>query len=295
MYCLTSLDIAKNHFKQASDILHFYESVYGPYPWPRDGYKLVESPYEGMENQTAIAYGNNYKNILHLFDYIILHESAHEWWGDSVTVPDYAEVWIHEGIATYSEALYVEHVLGRQAYLKYVNFFSLYIRNKRPVVGPHDVNYWDYKDIDVYLKGAIMLHTLRNTLANDSVFFDIMKSFYNLHKYKFAVTGDFIDLVNKKTCNNYKWFFNQYLYNRTCPELQWQLNFNPDKKTNEFHFRWSNTSEDFSIPIKIQTETQTIIIKPTTKFQTIDLSNDNSVRINTDLSYIALKRIRWIY
>ncbi len=113
-----NLDIARKHFEQIVNMLHFYESVYGPYPWPRDGYKLVESPYEGMENQTAIAYGNGYKNLVNLFDQIILHESAHEWWGNSVTVPDFAEVWIHEGFATYSEALYVEHEYGHQCLFK---------------------------------------------------------------------------------------------------------------------------------------------------------------------------------
>ena len=152
-----NLDTAKKHFRQTVDILKFYENTYGPYPWPRDGYKLVESPFEGMEHQTAIAYGNGYKTNLGLFDYIILHESAHEWWGNSVTVPDYAEVWMHEGFATYSEALYYEKLKGHEGYLRYMKLYAMFIKNKRPVVGPHDVNYWDYKDVDVYMKGAINL------------------------------------------------------------------------------------------------------------------------------------------
>jgi len=129
-YVLTyNLDKAKSHFQQASEIIRFYEMRFGDYPWWNEGYKLVESPYKGMENQTAIAYGNDYKNwIGKNFDYIILHETAHEWWGNSVSASDYAEIWLHEGFATYSEALYVEHTEGYNAYLKYLNFYSLLIR-----------------------------------------------------------------------------------------------------------------------------------------------------------------------
>jgi aminopeptidase N len=128
------LEKAKEHFLQVQSILHFYESAFGPYPWPKDGYKLVESPYEGMENQTAIAYGNNYNNFINAFDQIILHETAHEWWGNSINVPDYAEVWIHEGMATYAEAMYTEHNYGHNFYLSYLKFYALLIRNKKTVV-----------------------------------------------------------------------------------------------------------------------------------------------------------------
>ena len=116
-----------------------------------------------MEHQTAIAYGNKYKNSFgSSFDYIILHETAHEWWGNSVSIGDYAEIWLHEGFATYSEALYVEHLYGHEAYQRYLSVYAMLIKNKKPLIGPYDVNYWDYKDTDVYMKGALILHTLRN-------------------------------------------------------------------------------------------------------------------------------------
>lgn len=286
-----NLDKAREHFAQTTAILQYYESIYGPYPWPRDGYKLIESPYQGMENQTAIAYGNGYKNLANLFDHIILHESAHEWWGNSVNVPDYAEIWIHEGFASYSEALYAEHIYGLKIYLNLIRFYSYIIQNKKPVIGPHDVNYWDYKDGDVYMKGALMLHTLRNTLSNDSLFFDIIKSFYNLNKYKTVVTQNFVDMVNQKTRKDYTWFFMQYLYDRKCPELIWQFSNNKDKNKNELSYKWSNVASDFSIPVKIQNDSTTTIIWPTLKLQKIDLPPENStIKLNVDESYISLKR-----
>jgi aminopeptidase N len=285
-----NLDTARSQFKQAVDILHFYEDTYGPYPWPRDGYKLVESPFEGMEHQSAIAYGNGFKTYYGLFDYIILHESAHEWWGNSVTVPDYAEVWIHEGFATYSEALYLEHIRDHQSYLNYLRFYAMLIQNKKPVVGPHDVNFWDYHDTDIYMKGALTLHTLRNTINNDSLFFDILKTFYLTHRYKFAVTQDFIQLVNEKTGKDYTAFFNQYLYNRKCPVLLWEYSYNLDKQCNELYYKWSDAVEGFSIPIEVKTDSKTFLIRPTNKLQKSELPVDLNITMNTEGSYIAKKR-----
>jgi aminopeptidase N len=285
------LEKAKEHFLQVQSILHFYESAFGPYPWPKDGYKLVESPYEGMENQTAIAYGNNYNNFINAFDQIILHETAHEWWGNSINVPDYAEVWIHEGMAAYAEAMYTEHNYGHNFYLSYLKFYALLIRNKKTVVGPHDVNFWDYKDGDVYMKGALMLHTLRNTLTDDSLFFNIIKSFYNKYKYKEAVSQDFINLVNEMTGKDYSWFFKQYLYKRSSPELLVKKEFLSYKNTYELQYKWSNVDSDFSIPLKIVSGNETYTIWPTTKLQKIYLNKEKAISINTEESYIALKTV----
>ena len=117
------------HFEQVKEQLSFYEKTFGNYPWQRDGYKLVESPYAGMEHQSAIAYGNGYKNNRLGFDYIILHETAHEWWGNSVTAYDLADAWIHEGFATFSEALFVENKFGHEAYLNYLMLYRITISN----------------------------------------------------------------------------------------------------------------------------------------------------------------------
>jgi len=288
-----NLDKAKTHFKQTVDILKFYESKFGEYPWPRDGYKLVESPYEGMENQTAIAYGNNYKNeIGYDFDYIILHESAHEWWGNSVTAGDYADIWLHEGFATYSEALYVEYTKGYEAYLDYLSFYAMLIKNKRPVVGPYDVNYWDYNDGDVYFKGALMLHTLRNQINNDTLFFDIIKTFYSRYKYSIATTKEFIALVNEKTKKDYQWFFDQYLYSRACPQLEWAYNYKGDSNQNVFSYKWNNSNNNFRLAVKVKTGDGVITLYPSNDLQTINLISGDPVYANVNESYISLKRIK---
>jgi aminopeptidase N len=284
-------DKAKIHFQQTKDILSLYEKLYGRYPWPRDGYKLVESPFEGMEHQTAIAYGSRFKNINWIgADYIILHESAHEWWGNSVSVPDYAEVWIHEGLATYSEALFIEENQGYDVYLNYLRYYAMLIKNKRPVVGPHEVSYWDYKDIDVYMKGALMLHTLRNSMNNDSLFKDILKTFYQRYALKIAVSQNFIDLVNEKTGKDYLPFFKQYLYSRVCPELLWEYYYDIKVGKSYIYYRWSNANEDFSIPIKVKSGERTFLIRPTNKLQKSELPYSKSIVVNPNESYIANKR-----
>jgi aminopeptidase N len=287
-----NLDTARQHFKQTTDILKLYETTFGPYPWPRDGYKLVESPYEGMENQTAIAYGNHFKNEYNLFDYIIVHESAHEWWGNSLTVPDYSQIWLHEGFATYSEALYMEHLRGYDAYQMYLKIYSWFIKNKRPVIGPSDVNYWDYKDADVYMKGALVLHTLRNILNDDTLFFNIIKTFYKTYAYKIVTTDDFVNIVSSSTGKDYSWFFRQYLYDRICPRLEYRFIFNPNLKSNELYYRWGNINNDFPLPIKVIAGSDTRIIIPSNNFKKIDLQSASEIEINPDNSYIALKRVK---
>lgn len=259
---------AKYHFQQLKKQLAFYEKMFGPYPWQRDGFKLIESPYAGMEHQSAIAYGNGYKNdYQELFDYIILHETAHEWWGNSVTAADLSDAWIHEGFATYCEALYVENISGYEAYLDYMYWQRISILNKRPVVRKREIRYFDSNDEDIYNKGSWVLHSLRTTLENDSLFFDILKMFRLENHQKQIFTETFIDLVNKKTGKDYNWFFKQYLFRREAPILEFCW------KNNSLYFKWTNTNEDFELPIKIKVFDKTIKITPTSKIQKIELSN----------------------
>lgn len=259
---------AKFHFQQVKKHLAFYEKMFGEYPWQRDGFKLVESPYAGMEHQSAIAYGNGYKNdYQNLFDYIILHETAHEWWGNSVTAADLSDAWIHEGFASYCEALFVESISGYKEYLDYMYWQRVTILNKRPVVRKKEIRYFDYHDSDIYGKGSWILHTLRTTIANDSLFFDILKTFRTENHLKEIYSETFIDLVNKKTGKDYNWFFKQYLYQREAPfmEFCWM--------NDALYFRWKNTADDFVLPVKIKVRDKTITIYPTTKIQKIELSN----------------------
>ncbi len=286
-----NLEKAKKHFGQVEDIIRFFENIYGSYPWPKDGYKLVESPYEGMEHQSAIAYGNKYRNHFHYnFDYIILHETAHEWWGNSVTANDYADIWLHEGFATYSEALYVEKKYGYEEYLKFLLVYALFIRNERPVVGPRDVNYWDYWDADVYMKGALILHTLRNIIQDDSLFMNILRSFYQHYRYRIVKTEDFISLVNQMTGKDFTIFFNQYLFNRSCPELQWEYFYDIYEGKAYLYFRFKKAIPNFSIPVRIKIQEKSYLIYPTTELQKVEIPPTNKLIINSNYSYIAIKR-----
>jgi len=281
-----NLDKAKEHFKQTNKILTFYEKTFGAYPWPKDGFKLIESPFAGMEHQTAIAYGNGYKNEKYLeFDYIILHEVAHEWWGNAVSATDYADIWLHEGFATYSEALYVESTKGYQTYLNYLNIYSWFIKNKQPVVRVKDVNYWNEKDADVYMKGAMVLHTLREVLDDDKLFFDILKSFYSNFKYKNATTKDFMNLVNFKTGKNYDWFFNQYLFDRRVPILKYYSSYSRLDGFNVYYY-WDNVNKDFKMPITFEDRNGDIekyVITTTPRIINLDLSDEET-------SYFKLKK-----
>jgi aminopeptidase N len=263
---------ATEHFKQVHNILKTYEEVFGEYPWYNDGFKLIESPYAGMEHQTAIAYGNGYKNDADsTTDYIILHEIAHEWWGNSVTAKDLADVWIQEGFATYAESLFFEKKDGRNAYDNHLSFNALFIKNKYPVVGVKDRRWFHFrKGSDVYVKGAWILHTLREQLDNDSLFFDIIKTFYDTYKYQLVESKDFISLVNQKTEKDYNWFFRQYLNTNLVPELEYSTT--PD---GTLYYKWTKVHNDFDkLMIKLESQNDTIEIVPTREIQTISLPKD---------------------
>lgn len=282
------LEAAKRQFKQAPIALEAYEAYFGAYPWPRDGYKLIESPYAGMEHQSAIAYGEKFRNAgFGSYDYIIVHETAHEWWGNSITATDFSEAWIHEGFATYSEALVEERYKGEDAYMSYIKVISLFIGNERPVIGPRDVKFWDYHDNDLYMKGAIFLHTLRVALNNDPMFFDILKTFYQNHARGFARTQDLIELVKEKTGEDYDYLFQQYLYSRACPELEFRFTYNSTTGKDELICRWKNVNDDFKMPVYVGSSGKTKTVYPSKEVQVFEM-NGSSIQINPRLAYMKL-------
>ena len=263
-------DIAMDHFKQSHKILKCYEEKFGEYPWYNDGFKLIESPYAGMEHQTAIAYGNGYKNSPSTgIDYIILHEIAHEWWGNSVTATDLADVWIQEGFATYAESLFFEYDAGKEKYQDNILFNRLLIKNKYPVVGVRDRRWFHFrKGMDVYIKGAWILHTLRNQIDDDAVFFDIITSFYNKHKVQLVDSEDFIRVVNEKTGKDYHWFFEQYLNNNFAPTLEYA-----HTKDGLLYYRWINVTDSFNdLKVDLYFNGKKHQVVPSTKVQTIQLT-----------------------
>jgi len=239
---------ATAHFKQVKEHIRIYEEIYGPYAWYNDGFKLVESPYAGMEHQSAIAYGNGYKNDLNgQEDYIILHETGHEWFGNAITAADLADVWLQEGFTTYGEALYLEKKYNPKVAEQHLYQYRYMIANKLPLVGPTGRRYFDYHYGDVYVKGAWVLHTLRNQLNNDSLFFSAIRTFYAEQSKKTTDSKTFVATFNRVTGKNYDWFFEQYLYHNTVPFLEYKLY--PD---GTFLYRWTDLKSDNFSQLRIQ-------------------------------------------
>lgn len=286
-----NLEKAKEHFKQTEGILKTYEELFGPYPWPKDGFKLVESPFAGMEHQSAIAYGNGYKNEKgEPFDYIILHESAHEWWGNAVSVSDFSDIWIHEGIASFAEALYIEKTQGKKAYYEYIWWQGVTVMNKKPVILPPQVYYWNYKDGDVYVKGSVIMNTLRNLIANDSIFLSALKEFNVLYRYKNVNSADFFNFFQKKTKKDLSLFIEHYFYKRESPLLVWNFTTGINGE-DVFVCFFERTNRELTIPVTIEQNGKKYTIDVNGKEKSIlKLPDTTPISVNTNWNYLQLER-----
>lgn len=284
-------EAAREHFKQVRDILHFFEKYFGDYQWWEDGYKLVEVSYLGMEHQSAVTYGNNFQNrsdsrywlndFYGIVDGLLFHETAHEWWGNSVTAADPAHVWIHEGTAVYSEALFIEEKLGYNVSVDYLLKKRKTIQNKLPIVGPENENYWSFGD--AYNKGAWALHTLRNVINDDSVWFDIMKSFPVENARKHVKTEDFRDLVNMKTGQNFTVFFDQYMYDPRTPTFEYR------QKGDRFYYRWTDVQPGFNMPLDLDVNGKKVRVFPTEEIQSLTIA-EFSVIVIRDWEFLIVKK-----
>lgn len=210
--------IAKKHFEQTKKILAFLENTWGKYAFENDGFKMVETPYWGMEHQSCISYGNNFKNNEYGFDFIILHETAHEWWGNSISCNDNADMWIHESLATYSEALFVEKTLGTQKMLSYLLLQKQKISNTFPQKGFENVNFYNYPNSDMYYKGTWMWHTLRNIINNDVLWENTLREMYTTFAKTEISSKDVIRFLNKKWKMDLNDFFEIYLQKQSIPQ-----------------------------------------------------------------------------
>ena len=288
---------AKDHFQQVKPMLECFEKYFGPYPFYKDGYTLIETPYLGMEHQSAIAYGNNYlpgyngnrQFISGLdFDYIIIHETGHEWWGNSITTNDIADMWIHEGFCTYSEVLYVECIYGYDIMLDYVNNQKRSVRNDKPIIGPYNVN--KKGSNDMYQKGSLMLHTLRSLIDNDSLWFSIIKGISEEFKYQIVDGAEIIEYINEKVDLDLYYFFQQYLYKSEIPTFDYKI----QKKGKEYTllYRW-NAIDDFNMNIKVNVETKDILLLPDNEWKEYSLGNVDikSFKVREDLFYVNVKKI----
>lgn len=277
--------IARQHFQQVKEHIRVYEEIYGEYPWYGDGFKMVESPFAGMEHQSAIAYGSEYKNQLNgTDDYIILHEAGHEWFGNAITADDLAHVWLQEGFTTYGEALYLEKRYGFETAMDHLLFYRMVIKNKRPLVGPVGRRYFDYKDGDVYVKAAWVLHSLRHTINDDELFFRILSEFYQENKMKIINSDVFVAKVNELTGKDYNWFFKQYLHNHKVPFLEY------DYADGLLYCRWKFVDEDFDqLPVRVRIEGEDYAtIHPSTEVQAFRLAGPGDYRPVEVSNYLTL-------
>ena len=298
-----NLGKARKQFVEVKTMLACYEKYFGKYPFYRDGYKLIESSHNGMETQSAVAYGNHYQlgykgrasSAVGLkFDFIILHESAHEWWGNNVTSKDIADMWIHESFGAYAEALYVEYNWGHQAALKYINAKKQTVGNKEPIIGPYNVNHEGAKDM--YDKGQLVLNTLRDVICNDKLWFSILKGLQEKYVYKTVDADDIINYIDQRTKTNYSYFFEQYLRYPTIPLLTVEITKKADSTA--LRYMWNADVKDFRMPIKVTTSKgHFAFIFPTMEWQTMKLKNfdPKDFRVAEDEFYCRVKINRYYF
>lgn len=229
---------AEKQFEQVIPMLLCHEARFGAYPFYEDGYQMVETPYLGMEHQSCIAYGNEYKNGYrgnlgmtggHEFDYIIIHESGHEWYGNNITAADNADMWIHEAFTTYAESIYAECMYGADAGPKYIESLKSRIQNKEPIQGYYGVA--KEGSGDMYAKGAVFLHTLRLQIDNDSIWYDILKSMHSEFHHKVTDYETILQFFNTKSKMDLSPLFDVYLRYGSIPELTVTKSISPSKIT----------------------------------------------------------------
>jgi aminopeptidase N len=290
------LEKAKKQFTQAKGMIEAYQHYFGEYPFAKDGYKLIEAPYSGMEHQTAVTYGNHFANgylerdwtgvgISPRFDFIIIHESGHEWFGNSVTAADRSDMWIHEGWTTYLESLYVEYRWGHDDAVKYLNGYKPKVRNQQPIVAERGVNKTPPQD--QYFKGALFLNTLRSVVNDDAKWWTLIHGFYQRFKYQTIMTEDVVDFFNRQTGTNLTPVFNQYLRRTALPTLE--LAFDDAKGT--VSYRWKADEPGFAMPVRVGRKGDWQIVQPAAEWKSMKTSiGKNDFDAATDLYYISVDK-----
>jgi len=244
-----------------------YEYYFGKYPFYNSGFKMIEVPYIGMEHQSAIAYGNNFKNgyrgldfsgIGLEYDYIILHEIAHEWWGNSVSAESKNDMWINESLATYSETLLVEYVRGYEDAMVYLNHDLYYIlRNNNPIC---DTVNGSIYGTDMYNKGSALWNTLRHIVNDDNKWMCFLRTLHDNYKYKTLSTKEILIFINEYFQEDYNYIFDQYVFSPDIPVLE--LFMDDISKDSVLSYRWTTCVDEFRMPIRIDTENGSINITP---------------------------------
>nr|WP_042296946.1 M1 family metallopeptidase [Nonlabens ulvanivorans] len=282
-----NLEKAQEQFKDATRMMEAFEHWFGPYPFYEDSFKLVEVPYLGMEHQSSVTYGNRFRNGYlgrdlsgtgwgMKFDFIIIHESGHEWFANNITNKDIADMWIHESFTAYSESLFLDFHYGTTAANEYVIGSRRSIRNDRPLIGEYDVNHEGSGDM--YYKGANMIHTLRMLVNDKDQWRRILRDMNKVFYHSTVSTQDIEDFLSQSIGKDLEGFFNQYLRNTKIPKLVLK------KKKNKLSYHWENIVDNFKLPIRIVIDDEIVLINPTASKQVLKLPSDKSV-IQTDPAY----------
>ncbi|HLQ68930.1 MAG TPA: M1 family metallopeptidase [Gemmatimonadales bacterium] len=288
------VDTAKHHFQQVIPMLHCFEHWFGPYPWYADGYKLVETPHLGMEHQSAIAYGNHYLNgylgrdlsrtgIGLQWDFIIVHESAHEWFGNNISDQDRADMWLHESFANYAEAIYTECRLGKTAGAAYMIGARAGVRNDRPVIPAYGVN--AQGSGDMYPKGGNMLLTIRTIIDDDAKWRDILRGL-NKTFYHQTVTGRQVeDYISREAGIDLSKVFAQYLTTTHIPAFEYRV------QNGALAYHWSDVVPGFDMRLRVNIPgLGSRLLHPTEAWQTLDGTSPRAAELTVDENFYVTVR-----
>ena len=286
-----SLDKAKVQFAQAKPMMGAFEKYIGKYPFPKDGFKLIEVPYSGMEHQSAVTYGNRFANgylerdwtevgVSLKFDFIIIHESGHEWFGNAISAADVSDMWIQEGWCNYLEFVYVEALFGYDDGLKYANGYKKKVGNKEPIITQRGIHRTPNQDM--YFKGALFLHTLRSMVNDDARWWKLIQGTYEKFKYQNIMTEDMVRFFSAELKQDMTPIFDQYLRRANLPTLE--LTF--DDKAGTVSYRWNADERGFAMPIKVGAKGNWQVIQPTTDWKTMPNKLGTNLEVATDLFYV---------
>jgi aminopeptidase N len=289
-----NLEKAKKQFTDAPKMMKAFEYWFGPYPFYEDGYKLVEVPYLGMEHQSSVTYGNQFKQGYLgrdlsatgwglKFDFIIIHESGHEWFANNITDIDIADMWIHESFTNYSENLFLDYYYGKKASSEYVIGLRKTIGNKTPIIGKYNLN--SEGSGDMYNKGGNMLHTLRQLIDNDKKWRSILRKMNKTFYHQTVTTAQIEDFLSSETGFNLAPFFNQYLRGIKIPTLEYKI------EKNALKYRWTNVVSNFKMPLKTILNGEEKWIYPTENWSEIILNSEDHTFIIDKNFYVFNEKV----
>lgn len=282
-----NLEKAKTQFKDAKRTIEAFEHWFGPYPFYQDSFKLVEAPYLGMEHQSSVTYGNGYQNGYlgkdrsqagpgMLFDFIIVHESGHEWFANNITHNDVADLWIHESFTNYSESLFLEYHFDQEKAFEYIRGQRLNIQNKSPIIGKYGVH--QEGSSDMYDKGGNMLHTIRQIIDNDETWRGILRGLNKKFYHGITDSAQVENYISEQAGKDFSKIFDQYLRDIRIPTLEYFV------KNNKMQYRWGNAIDGFDMPIKVTIAGKTQWLSPTSQWEKMSLEVKNS-QVKVDANF----------